>query len=143
MVKKCPMIVMLDTQLETTDPSQAIATTSAIIQANPDLVAAFSTTGGGATAWATSAKENGFAPGKLVIVGMDCSRENADLLKNGEVYGLVFQPEFDEMYAGVVLLLEIKMGILVPYENVLPSPILYKADVDKCYSVLSKAEAVK
>ena len=139
----CPSVTILDTQLETTDPAQAIAITSAILKANPDLSGAFSTTGGGATAWAASAREAGFAPGKLTIIGMDYSQENLDLVKDGEVYAIVAQPLFAEMYAGVVLLLELKMGLPIPYQNELPAPLVYKADVQPYYDILTKAEAIK
>ena len=143
MAKVCPSVVLLDTQLETTDPAQAIAVTSSIIKANPDLTGAFSTTGGGATAWATSAKENGLAVGKLVIIGMDASQQNLDLVKSGEVYALVGQPEFQEMYESVVLLLDHRMGLVVPYANTLPSPLIFKNDTAPYYDILKKAEAVK
>lgn len=139
----CPMVKVLPVQIETTDPAQAIAVTSAIIQANPDLTGAFSTTGGGATAWATSAKENGLAAGALTIIGMDASRPNLDLLKSGEVYALVAQPLYQEMYEAVVLLLEIRMGLDVPYQNELAAPLIYQADVQPYYDILTKAEAIK
>jgi len=138
-----PRVKILDVQFETTDPAKAIAVTSAIIQANPDLLGAFSTTGGGATAWAASARENNLAAGKLVIIGMDASRENLDLVKNGEVLAVVAQPLYQEMYEGVVLLLETRIGLPIPYENVLPAPLVMKADVQPYYDILKKAEAVK
>jgi ribose transport system substrate-binding protein len=139
----CPALEVLDVQIETTDPDKAIAVTSAIIQGNESLTGAFSTTGGGATAWAKSAKEVGLEVGKLVIIGMDASRENLDLLKSGEVYALVAQPLYAEMYQAVTLLLETNMGMPVPYENVLPAPIIMKDDVDPYYVILERAEAIK
>lgn len=139
----CPALEVLDVQLETTDPDKAIAVTSAVIQGNDGLTGAFSTTGGGATAWAKSAKEVGLNAGQLVIIGMDASRENLDLLKSGEVYALVAQPLYAEMYQAVTLLLETNMGMPVPYENVLPAPIITKDDVDPYYTILERAEAIK
>jgi hypothetical protein len=35
------------------------------------------------------------------------------------------------------------MGGLIPYENVLPAPLVYATDTDKYYSILEKAEAIK
>jgi ribose transport system substrate-binding protein len=139
----CPALEVLDVQIETTDPDKAIAVTSAIIQGNEGLTGAFSTTGGGATAWAKSAKEVGLEAGKLVIIGMDASRENLDLLKSGEVYALVAQPLYAEMYQAVTLLLETNMGMPVPYENVLPAPIITKDDTGPYYVILERAEAIK
>lgn len=143
MVKDCPNIAVLDTQMETTDPAQAILVTSAIIKANPDLSGAFSSTGGGATAWATSAKESGLAAGKIAIIGMDFTQQNLDLLKSGDVYALVAQPTFTEMEDGVVLLLEIRMGYQIPYANVLAAPLIFKNGTAPYYDILKKAEAVK
>ncbi|MGL4648692.1 MAG: substrate-binding domain-containing protein, partial [Caldilineaceae bacterium] len=48
----CPELTVLPVELEGADPTQAIAVATSIIQANPDLVAAISTTGGGPTTWA-------------------------------------------------------------------------------------------
>jgi ABC-type sugar transport system substrate-binding protein len=140
---KCPSIKILDPQLETTDPAKAMATTGAIIQANKDLTAGFSTTGGGATAWAQGAKENGKKPGELVIIGMDFTRENLTLVDNGEVYAIVAQPVFSEMYHGVVLLLEKAMGNDVPYENTLPAPLVFKGQTTPYYQILDRADKVK
>jgi len=140
---KCPGLTILEKQLESTDPAKAVAVTSSIIQANSDLAGAFSTTGGGITAWAASARENNLPVGKLVIIGMDASRENLDLVKSGEAYALVAQPLYAEMYQAVTLLLETRMGMPVPYENILPAPIVMQADVEPYYSILEKAEAIK
>lgn len=139
----CPTVNILKPQIETTDPAKAIAVTSAIIQGNQDISGAFSTTGGGATAWSKSAKETGNEKGKIVIIGMDASRENLDLLVSGDVYALVAQPLYAEMYQAVTLLLEIKMGMPIPYENVLPAPLITKNDVAPYYAILEKAEAIK
>lgn len=139
----CPNVTVLEPQIETTDPDKAISLTSSIIQANPDLTGAFSTTGGGATAWAKSAKENGFAKGNLTIIGMDFSRENLDLVKSGDVYALVAQPLYAEMYQAVTLLLEYRMGMPIPYENELPAPIIKAGDIDPYYLILERAESIK
>lgn len=140
---KCPAIEILDVQIETTDPDKAIAVTSAIIQGNDGLTGAFSTTGGGATAWSKSAKETGKTVGEITIIGMDTSRENLDLLESGDVYALVAQPLYAEMYQAVTLLLEIRMGMPIPYENELPAPLVFKGETGPYYTILEKAEAIK
>ena len=50
---------MLKPEEEGFDPPKAIAKAVAIIQANPDIVAALSTTGGGPTTWAGAQQEAG------------------------------------------------------------------------------------
>ncbi len=86
--KYCPQFKVLDVQLEGPEPTQAIAVATSIIQANPDIVGGFSTTGGGPTTWAGAQKETGK---KLVSVGMDATRVNLDLVKNGEVWVVTFE----------------------------------------------------
>jgi ABC-type sugar transport system substrate-binding protein len=138
---KCPNIVVLPVQLETTDASKALAVTESILQANP-ITAAFSTTGGGATAWAQAAQAQGLKPGAVVIAGMDYSRENLDMVKSGDVYMLVGQPLYEEMYASVVDLLLIRSGAKVAYANVLPAPLITKDNLTPYYTINDQADAV-
>lgn len=140
MTAKCPAVKVLDPQIETTDPVKAIAATSAILQANPDVVGAFGTTGGSIVAWTSAAKETSR---KVVIIGMDASAENIAKVESGEAYALVSQPLYQEMYHAVVLLLETKMGAQVPYENILPAPIVHKGETAPYTEILKKAAAVK
>jgi ribose transport system substrate-binding protein len=138
----CLDIVVLDVQIENYDPAQAEAATTAIIQANPDLSGAFSTTGGGAKAWANGLEASGKKPGEVVVMGMDASRENLDLLRSGKVYMLVGQPLYEEFYLSVVLLTQKAMGFPVPYGNELPAPLITKDTVDRYYHINDLAEAV-
>jgi ABC-type sugar transport system substrate-binding protein len=143
MAVKCPGLKVLESQLETTDPVKAMGVTGAIIQANPELTAGFSTTGGGIVAWTTAAKEAGKKAGELVIVGMDASAENIAKVDNGEAYALVAQPLYQEMYHAVVLLLSTAMGQAVPYENVLPAPLVFQGQTGPYLEIIKRAEAIK
>ena len=136
---KYPAIKMLDPQEEGFDQAQAIAKAVAIIQGNPDIAGAFSTTGNGPTTWATAAADT--SNKTLVIISMDYTRPNLDLVKAGKVYGLVAQPLYDEFYNSVVLLGKVLDGQTVEYKNLLPAPILLLADLDKYYSFNDRAEA--
>lgn len=139
----CPDIVILEPQIEGYDQVQAIAAATAILQANPEIVGAFSTTGGGPTTWAKAAEDVGKAPGDIKIISMDYSRANLDLVKSGEVYMLVGQPLYEEMYHATVLLIELAMGNAVPYENELPAPLISIDDLDKYYLINDKAESIQ
>ncbi len=68
MKKSFPDVVVLDPQEEGFDPAQAISKAVSILQANPDVVAAYSTTGGGAVTWAGAAEQTGR---DIAIAGMD------------------------------------------------------------------------
>ena len=139
----CPDAEVLPMQVEGIgDPAQSILLASSIIQANPDLAGAFSTTGGGSTTWAKAAEENGREPGEITIISMDYSRANLDLVKSGEVYMLVGQPLFEEYYMATILLLQHNMGLPVPYENKLPAPLITIDDVDKYYAINDLAESL-
>ncbi len=143
LVKVCPGITVLDPVMEGTDLPKEIAAVAAIMQAHPDLTGAFSTTGGGIQAWTSAAKDAGKAPGAVKIIGMDYSAQNLDLVKSGEALALVAQPLYAEMYQGVVLLLEIRMGMPVPYANTLPAPLVTKDGVDQYYQINDLAAKVK
>lgn len=139
----CPGIVVVGPAIEGYDKVAAIAAVTAFLQGNPELTAGFSTTGGGAAAWAGALDDLGRKPGEVVVGGMDYSRENLDLVKNGKVYLLVGQPLFEEMYYGVQLLVTHMMGYPVPYANTLPAPLITKDNVDGFYQYLDKAESIE
>jgi ribose transport system substrate-binding protein len=138
MQKYCPSLKILDVQLEGPEPTKAIAVATSIIQANPDIVAGFSTTGGGPTTWAGAQKETGK---KLVAVGMDYTRVNLDLVKNGEVFGIVAQPLYDECKGSAELLYKMANGEKVPYWTILDAPLVTKANMADYYAILDRMEA--
>lgn len=140
---KCPDLPVMDVQIEGYDAAGAEAATTAIIQANPDLTGAFSTTGGGAKAWANGLKASGKASGEIAVIGMDYSRENLDLVKSGDVYMLVGQPLFEEFYYAVQMMVTNLMGYPIPYANTLPAPLITKDNVDKYYKINDLAESVQ
>jgi ribose transport system substrate-binding protein len=138
MAAKYPNIKVLAPQEEGFDQAGAISKAEAIIAGNPDITGAFSTTGGGPTTWATAAADTGK---NIVIISMDYTRPNLDLVKTGKVYGLVAQPLYDEFYAAVVLVGEAIDGKPVQYKNLLPAPIIYLKDLDDYYAFNDRAEA--
>jgi ribose transport system substrate-binding protein len=139
MAANYPDVVVLDPQEEGFDQAQAIAMATAIIQGNPDVNAAFSTTGNGPTTWATAAGETGKSD--LVIISMDYTRINLDLVKAGKVYGLVAQPLYEEFYQAVVLVGQALDGEAIEYRNLMESPIIFLEDLDKYYEFNDRAEA--
>jgi ribose transport system substrate-binding protein len=138
MKAKYPGVKVLDAQEEGFDQAGAIAKASAIIQGNPDITGAFSTTGAGPTTWSTAAADNNK---QIVIISMDYTRPNLDLVKAGKVYGLVAQPLYDEFYQAVVLVGQAIDGKPVQFKNLLPAPIIYLKDLDKYYAFNDRAEA--
>jgi ribose transport system substrate-binding protein len=134
----CPNVKVLPPEEEGFDPPKAIAKAVAIIQANPDIIGAMSTTGGGPTTWAGAQKETGV---KLIAIGNDYTRVNLDLVKNGEIYAVVGQPLYEESYEAAKLLKKMAAGEKVPYWTYLPAPIITKADLDKYYAMLDRVEA--
>lgn len=64
-----------------------------IINSNPDIVAGFGTTGGSCQSWDLAMQQTGK---KLVVVGVDYTEYNIDLVADGVIAGLVAQPLFDE-----------------------------------------------
>jgi ribose transport system substrate-binding protein len=137
MKKYCPNLKVLAPELEGPEPTKAIAVAVSIMQANPDIVAGFSTTGGGPTTWAGAQKETGV---KIVAVGMDYTRVNLDLVKSGQIYGVVAQPLYEESYAAGVILSKMASGEKVPYWSVLEAPLVTKDNLDAYYKILDNFE---
>ncbi|MEJ0097757.1 MAG: substrate-binding domain-containing protein [Bauldia sp.] len=136
MADKFPDIKVLDPQLEGFEPSAAAATAVAILQGNGDITGAFSTTGNGVLTWSGAART---ADRKLVIVGMDYTRQNLDIVKAGDAFGLVAQPLYEEGAKSVELLADIADGKKPPYSNPLPATVIKAGDLDPYYAKLKSA----
>jgi len=133
MKELCPTVEVLAPDIEGGDAPAAIAKVSAILLAHPDLKGAYGTTGGSATSWGKAVEQAGKQPGEIVIIGMDYTRENLDLVKAGWVYALVGQPIYEETYRCVELLVANLKGEKVEFSNTYPSPIITIDDVDTYY----------
>ena len=133
---KYPGIKVLDTQMEGFEPSAAEAKAVAILQGNPDVNAAFSTTGNGIQTWSGAARKAGR---DVVIIGMDYIRQNLDLVKSGAAYGIVAQPLYEESAEVAVLLGDLAQGKTVQYLNPLPAKVITAADLAPYYKMLDSA----
>ena len=134
MAAKFPDIKVLDPQEEGFDTPIAIQRATSIIQANPDLVAAFSTTGAGPTTWATAQRNAGRG---ICIISMDYTLPNLDLVKSGEVHALIAQPSVHEWSVAVELLDKYFRGEDFEYRNVLPAPLITIDNVDEYYDLVN------
>lgn len=133
-----PEVKVLKPEEETFDPSKAIAKASAILQANPGVVAALSTTGGGAMTWAGAQRETGR---KLAIIAMDYTRVNLDLVKKGEVLGVIGQPLWDESFRAAELLVQVGGGTKIAWWTKLEAPLITKDNLAPFEAILDKVEA--
>ncbi|MBW7886359.1 MAG: substrate-binding domain-containing protein [Caldilineaceae bacterium] len=133
MNKYCPEITVLAPQLEGPEPTQAIAVAVSIMQANPDLIGALSTTGGGPSTWAGAQKETGK---QIIAIGMDYTQVNLDLVKDGQIFGIVAQPLYEECKGAAELLAKMTAGEEVPYWTVLDAPLVTAGDVDTYQALL-------
>ena len=139
MTAKYPNIKVLPAQEEGFDQAGAIAKAEAIIAGNPDITGVFSTTGAGPTTWSTAAADTGKKD--LVIISMDYTRPNLDLVKAGKVYALVAQPLYDEFYQAAELVGKAIDGKPVEYRNLLPAPVIMAKDLASYYGFNDRAEA--
>lgn len=135
MNRSFPDIVVLPPQLEAYDLPQAIATNSAILLGNPDVNAAFGTTGGSPSSWAGAAADTGR---DITIIGMDYTRPNLELVKDGRVFGLVAQPLFEANYAAVDALQTVICGGEVEYRQSPPAPIITSENVQEYFDLLDR-----
>jgi ribose transport system substrate-binding protein len=136
MARSFPSIRLIQPQLEGFEPSGAKAKAIAILQGNPDITGAFSTTGNGAETWAGAARTT---QRHLKIISMDYTRQNLDLVKSGEVYAIVAQPLYEEGAAVADLGAKLAKKEPVEFRNVLPAKIVTGADLDHYYEILASA----
>jgi len=133
-----PDVKILETVMEGFDPVAAQQKAIGLIQANPDIVGAFSTTGGGPATWAGAQRTSGV---KLTIIGMDYTRQNLDLVTAGEVFAVLAQPLYSESRKVAELAGALARGESVDYINLLPSPVIKAGDLEPYYDILDQAEA--
>jgi ribose transport system substrate-binding protein len=136
MKAKYPDIKILDTQMEGFEPSAAESKAVGILQANPDVTGAFSTTGNGIQTWSGAARKAGR---QVVIIGMDYIRQNLDIIKAGGAYGIVAQPLYEEGAKTAEIGAALAEGKAVPYMNPLPAKVITAADLDPYYKILDSA----
>ncbi len=136
MAEQFPDVRVLKSQVEGFEPAAAIARASSILQGDKQIVAAFSTTGGGVKTWSSAADETGR---RVVVVGMDYTRPNLDLVRSGRAFAVVAQPIFEEHALAVEGLRDVICGEQVEAEVLPESPIVTRANADEYYAILDKA----
>jgi ribose transport system substrate-binding protein len=132
-----PGIIVLEPQLEGFEPTAAKSKAISILQGNTAVNAVLSTTVHVAQNCAGAARAAGR---EVVIIGMDYIRANLDLVKTGEVYGIVAQPLYEEGAKTADLLAALTRGEKVPYRNPLPAKVITASDVEPYYAFLQKAQ---
>lgn len=133
-----PAVKVVGPEEEGFDPAKSIAKAAAILQANPGVVAALSTTGGGPITWAGAQKETGR---RLVVVGVDYTRVNLDLIERGEVQAVIAQPLWEESFGAAGLLATVVKGGKIPWWTTLPAPLVGKDGLGPYRAILDQVEA--
>lgn len=136
-LKICPNATVLPVEQEGLEPLEAMNKVAAIITANPDLKGAFGTTGGSINAWGKALQQAGKKPGDVILIGMDATQENIDMVRSGYAYALVNQPVYEENFMAVEILIANLKGEPFAYANPLPSAIV-KADGLDALEALAK-----
>ncbi|MDT4915184.1 MAG: ribose transport system substrate-binding protein [Pseudonocardiales bacterium] len=119
----CPSAKVLGAQSEGTDAPAAVAKAVSIIQAHSDIVAALSTTGGGAATWSGAQTQTGK---KITVVAVDYTRQNLDLVKSGKIFALIGQPVAKESQQVATIFNDLGKGKTVEYYTKLEAPIITK-----------------
>lgn len=132
---KYPNVKVLKPQVEGFDPPTAIATAVAILQANPDVVAAISTTGAGPVTWGGAADQSGRT---VYSIGPDMTGPNMDLVKAGKVFALAAQPGYEEHQHAVDMIATSMCGSTVPYANELQTLIVQADGLAPYYAIVNK-----
>lgn len=103
-----PQFRVTDVVFEGMTLSAAATKIVGLINANPDIVGAFGTTGGSATAWTKAMEDTGRTD--LVVIGVDFTAGSLDVLENGPITGLMCTPLYDEGYDSVGILHDVITG---------------------------------
>lgn len=130
-----PRVAVLPPEEESFDVPSAVAKAASLLEAHPEINAAFSTTGGGAMTWAGAQKQVGK---KIVAIAMDYTRPNLDLVKSGQIYAVIAQPLWEESYGAVELIHTLLAGGKIPYWTKLPAPILTRDKLGPYYERLDR-----
>jgi ribose transport system substrate-binding protein len=121
-----PDVKVLPVELEGSDLNAATNINAAIIQKNPDIIAAFGTTGNSPVTWSDAASKAGKKPGEIVIVGMDYTEANLAKIESGECAAIIAQPLYQEAYKTMELLDQYFRTGSVPQWTPLEAPLVYK-----------------
>jgi ribose transport system substrate-binding protein len=133
-----PNVEVLPPEEEGFDAPRAISRAVSLLQAQPGLTGAFSTTGGGPVTWAGAQRETGR---RIVAIGMDYTRVNLDLVRDGAIYAIVGQPLWDEAQGAARLLDDALNGRDVRWWTELPAPIVTRDGLAPYYTLLDKVES--
>lgn len=130
-----PDMKVLDPQVESADVTQGVSVVTSIIQANlSDLVAGYSTTGTGAQSWSQAAEDLGW---EGVIIGMDATSANLDILEAGGVTALVAQPIYDGYGLCAEHIYHWLLGEEWPFEDTLECPLITAEDAPYYRDILA------
>lgn len=131
-----PALNVLDPVAVGGDTAGAIAAETAIVQGNPDLVAAFGTYGNAPITWANTKADTG--KDDLVVVGMDYAEDNLKNVQDGKIFGVVAQPLYQEHYEAAVLLGTVLCGEAdgLPYRYSPPAPVVTKDGLQPYFEMI-------
>ncbi len=133
-----PNVKVMTPEIEGLDSVQAVAKASAILQANPDVVGALSTTGNLPPTWAGASKQTGRP---VVSIAMNYTRLNLDAIRDGHMYAAVAQPLWEESYECAKILDRATKGEKPPWWTKMPAPLITKENVAPYYQLIDKVDA--
>lgn len=136
-----PDIKVLKPIEEGFDLPASIAKVVALLQANPDVTGAVSTTGAGPVVWAGAVDETGRT---VHAIGPDMTRPNLDAVRDGKILGLAAQPGYEEHQMAVDIVANAICGNPpAQFANDLPAPIILKDGLAPYYKVVDAVDARK
>ena len=117
-----PDVKLLDVIEEGFDPAEAESKATAVLLANTDTVAVWSTTGAGAMTWSNAAAQAG--RDDLIITSLGVTEQSLDLIESGEVFAILDEMVFEIFARDAELLDLILRGEDYPVANLIPADIV-------------------
>ena len=102
MKRTYPEYTILERRAEGVDVDESARVVTSYIQSTPDMVGAVGWTGGSARSWSTAMARTG--RDDVIVVALDYTPLNLDILSAGKVDALVSQPLYEEGYVGLELI---------------------------------------
>lgn len=133
-IKDLPNAEIIAYDEDFSDPVIGISVFSDMIDAHPEINAIFGTEGGGPSGFAKVVKDHGLQD-QITIIGMDIIEDNLNVIREGNIYGVMSQDFYQMGFLAGQYALEKSTGQEVPSITYTKTELITNDNVDTVESV--------